>query len=180
MQTAWHSLILRVIITYVYVSQNSGVDALVMKIGRMFPTLRWAGWWQDNPWRADVVLAFIVAVVEIIGTHFVGQHQSDHRALDALAACIACGRCGGACFLPSVSRLGTHLRPGNNPSLRDSGLPEGAKLPDYDHCFLCGGDAGSPGQSSLQNLCCFHGCHTCLEANLHRPPPGFLGWQGGC
>lgn len=63
-----------------------------MKIGRRQPTLQWPGWWQENPWRADVALALTVGAIEIVGTHFVGQHQSDHRALDAVAlALLAAG-----------------------------------------------------------------------------------------
>lgn len=66
-----------------------------MKLGKRHLILQWTGWWQDNPWRADGLLALIVAVVEIIGTHVVGQHQPDHRALDALAlALIGAGAAG--------------------------------------------------------------------------------------
>ena len=56
-----------------------------MKTGRKYPTLQWTGWWQDRHWRADVALALIVGAIEIVGTHFAGQHQPDHRALDAVA-----------------------------------------------------------------------------------------------
>ena len=56
-----------------------------MKIGRRHPTLSWTGWWHDSHWRADVALALIVGVMEIVGTHFAGQNQPDHRALDAVA-----------------------------------------------------------------------------------------------
>src|SRR5688572_1418850 len=63
-----------------------------MKIGRRHPTLKWIGWLQDSHWRADVALALIVGAIEIIGTHFVGQNQPDHRALDAVAlALLAAG-----------------------------------------------------------------------------------------
>lgn len=54
-----------------------------MKIGRRHPTLQWISWWQDSHLRADVALALIVGVIEIVGTYFAGQHQPDHRALDA-------------------------------------------------------------------------------------------------
>jgi signal transduction histidine kinase len=56
-----------------------------MKIRRRHPTLPWPGWWQDSHWRADVAFALIVGAIEIVGTHFVGQNQPDHRALDAAA-----------------------------------------------------------------------------------------------
>jgi signal transduction histidine kinase len=56
-----------------------------MKIGRRQLTLQWTGWWQDSHWRADVALALIVGAIEIVGTHFAGQNQPDHRALDAVA-----------------------------------------------------------------------------------------------
>lgn len=56
-----------------------------MKIRSRHPTLYWTGWWQNDHWRADIALALIVAVIEIIGTHFVGQNQPDRRALDAIA-----------------------------------------------------------------------------------------------
>lgn len=63
-----------------------------MKLGRSHPTRHWTGWWQDRPWRADVAFALIVGAIEIVGTHFVGQHQPDHRALDAVAlALLAAG-----------------------------------------------------------------------------------------
>lgn len=56
-----------------------------MKSRRRRLTLQWAGWWQDSQWRADVAIALIVGVISIVGTHFVGQHQADRRALDAVA-----------------------------------------------------------------------------------------------
>lgn len=56
-----------------------------MKIGSRHLTLQWTGWWQDSHWRADVALALIVGAIAIVGTHFVGQNQPDHRALDAVA-----------------------------------------------------------------------------------------------
>ncbi|HLO31470.1 MAG TPA: histidine kinase [Anaerolineales bacterium] len=63
-----------------------------MKIGRRHPILQWIGWWQDSHWRADVAVALIVGAVEIVGTHFAGQNQPDHRALDAVAfALLAAG-----------------------------------------------------------------------------------------
>src|SRR5215207_5595114 len=67
---------------------HSGVDVIVMKIGRRHPTLHWAGWWQASQWRADVAFALIVGAIEIVGTHFVGQN----RALDVVAlALLAAG-----------------------------------------------------------------------------------------
>ena len=63
-----------------------------MKIGRRHPTLHWTGWWQDSHWRADVALALIVGAIEIVGAHFAGQNQPDHRTLDAVGlALIAAG-----------------------------------------------------------------------------------------
>ncbi len=56
-----------------------------MKIGRRHLTLRWTRFWQNSHWRADVALALIVGVTAIVGTYFVGQRQTDRRALDALA-----------------------------------------------------------------------------------------------
>lgn len=56
-----------------------------MKIARKHPTPRWAGWWQDRHWSTDVAFALIVGAIEIIGTHFAGQNQPEHRALDAVA-----------------------------------------------------------------------------------------------
>jgi signal transduction histidine kinase len=56
-----------------------------MKTGKRYPSLQWIGWGQDNHWHADVALALFVAAIEIFGTHFVGQNQPDHRALDAAA-----------------------------------------------------------------------------------------------
>ncbi|MEP7289752.1 MAG: sensor histidine kinase [Chloroflexota bacterium] len=55
-----------------------------MKIGRRHPVLQWTGWWQDRHWRVDVALALVVGVIEIVGTHFAGQNQPSHRALDAV------------------------------------------------------------------------------------------------
>jgi signal transduction histidine kinase len=55
-----------------------------MKIERRHPTLKWTDWWRDSHWRADVAFALIVGVMEIVGTHFAGQNQPDHRALDAV------------------------------------------------------------------------------------------------
>lgn len=66
-----------------------------MKIGRKHPTLRWTGWLQNSHWRADVAVALIVGAIEIVGTHFTGQHQSGHRALDAAGlALLAAGAAG--------------------------------------------------------------------------------------
>ena len=63
-----------------------------MKIGRRHPTLPWTGWWHDRHWRADVAFALIVGAIQIVGTHFAGQSQPDHRALDAVAlALLAAG-----------------------------------------------------------------------------------------
>ncbi len=63
-----------------------------MKIGRRHPALQWTGWWQGSHWRADVAFALIVGVIETVGTHFAGQNQPDHRALDAVAlALLAAG-----------------------------------------------------------------------------------------
>ncbi len=62
---------------------HAGVDGIVMKIGRRHPALQWTGWWQDSHWRADVAFALLVGALAIVGTHVVGQHQPDHRALDA-------------------------------------------------------------------------------------------------
>jgi signal transduction histidine kinase len=59
-----------------------------MKIGRRHPTLHWTGWWQASHWRADVAIALIVGVIEIVGTHFVGQNQPDHRGLDVVAVAL--------------------------------------------------------------------------------------------
>ena len=56
-----------------------------MKIGRRHPALQSAGWWHDSHWRADLAFALLVGAVEIVGTHFVGQHQPGHRALDTVA-----------------------------------------------------------------------------------------------
>src|SRR5262245_44233517 len=56
-----------------------------MKIERRHPVLQWTGWWQDSRWRADVTIALVIGAIEIIGTHFAGQNQPDHRALDAVA-----------------------------------------------------------------------------------------------
>ncbi|MFN8439827.1 MAG: histidine kinase [Caldilineaceae bacterium] len=56
-----------------------------MKIGKRHSLLEWMGWWQRSYWRADVALALIVAVIAIIGTYFVGQHQPDRRAVDTVA-----------------------------------------------------------------------------------------------
>jgi signal transduction histidine kinase len=63
-----------------------------MKIGRRPPTRQWIGWWQNNQWRIDTLLALIVGIIAIVGTHFAGQNQPDHRALDAVAlALLAAG-----------------------------------------------------------------------------------------
>lgn len=63
-----------------------------MKIGSRQPTLQWTGWCQHSPWRADVAFALVVGVIQIVGTHVVGQHQADRRALDAVAlALLAAG-----------------------------------------------------------------------------------------
>ena len=63
-----------------------------MKFGSRHPTLPWAGWWQDSPWRADVAVALMVGAIAIVCTHFAGQNQPDHRALDAVAiALLAAG-----------------------------------------------------------------------------------------
>src|SRR5258708_39191839 len=63
-----------------------------MKIGRRLPTRQWTGWWQHSHWRADVAFALIVGAIEIVATHFAGQNQPDHRALDAVAlALLAAG-----------------------------------------------------------------------------------------
>jgi signal transduction histidine kinase len=56
-----------------------------MKIGSSRPTRQWIGWWHDGRWRADVAFALIVGGIEIVGTHFVGRNQPDHRAPDAVA-----------------------------------------------------------------------------------------------
>jgi len=56
-----------------------------MKMGRKHPTLQWTGWWQRNAWCTDAALALTVAVIAIVGTYFVGQHQPDRRAFDAVA-----------------------------------------------------------------------------------------------
>lgn len=52
-----------------------------MKIGRK----QFTGGWQDNHWRADALLILLVCVIEMVGTHFIGQSQPSHRALDAVA-----------------------------------------------------------------------------------------------
>ena len=63
-----------------------------MKLGSRQRTLQWTDGWQGNPWRTDVAVALIVGVIAIVGTHFVGQHQSDRRALDGVAfALLAAG-----------------------------------------------------------------------------------------
>jgi signal transduction histidine kinase len=68
------------------------LETIVMKMGRMQLTRQWTGWWRDRHWRAEVIFILLVGVIEIVGTHFVGQHQSDHRALDAAAlALLAAG-----------------------------------------------------------------------------------------
>jgi signal transduction histidine kinase len=59
-----------------------------MKIERRYPTIKWIGWWQANQWRTDVAFALIVGVVAVVGTHFIGQNQDDHRALDARAVAL--------------------------------------------------------------------------------------------
>jgi signal transduction histidine kinase len=64
---------------------HSRVGVLAMKLRRWPPTLKWTGWWQGSPWRADVAVALIVGAIEIFGTHVVGQNQPDHRAPDAVA-----------------------------------------------------------------------------------------------
>ncbi|CAN5614795.1 sensor histidine kinase [soil metagenome] len=56
-----------------------------MKTMRRHSTLRWTGWWQASHWRTDVAFALIAGAIEIVCTHFVGQNQPDHRALDTLA-----------------------------------------------------------------------------------------------
>ena len=66
-----------------------------MKFGRRHPKLRWTGWWQVGHWRADVAFAVIVGAIAIVGTHFAGQNQPDHRALDAVGlALLAAGAAG--------------------------------------------------------------------------------------
>ncbi len=63
-----------------------------MKMGRRHPTRQWTGWWQHSRWRADAAVALLVGAIEIVGTHFAGQNQPDHRALDAVAlALLAAG-----------------------------------------------------------------------------------------
>src|SRR5262245_11869895 len=63
-----------------------------MKLGRRHLTLPWTGWWQKSNWRADLDLALIGGAIEIVGTHFAGRNQPDHRALDAVAlALLAAG-----------------------------------------------------------------------------------------
>lgn len=47
------------------------------------PATRLPSW--RRTWRADLAIPAFVAVVEIIGTHFAGAHQADHRPLSALA-----------------------------------------------------------------------------------------------
>jgi signal transduction histidine kinase len=56
-----------------------------MKIERNHPRSQWTGWWQERLWRADIAFALILGAIEIIGTHFVAQHQPDHRAPDLVA-----------------------------------------------------------------------------------------------
>lgn len=56
-----------------------------MKIGRRHLARQWTGWWQHRQWRADVALALLVGAIAIVGTYFVGQHQPDRRAFDAVA-----------------------------------------------------------------------------------------------
>lgn len=56
-----------------------------MKPGRWHPILKWTGWWQGSPRRADVIVALLIGAVVILGTHFAGQNQPDHRAPDAAA-----------------------------------------------------------------------------------------------
>lgn len=61
-----------------------------MNTVRGYPTTR-TGRWSDR-WLTDVVLALVVVTIEIIGTHFAGQNQPDHRAVDTIAfALIAAG-----------------------------------------------------------------------------------------
>lgn len=56
-----------------------------MKIGSRHPILQWPGWRQQSHWRADAAFALIVGALAIVGTHIVGRHQPDRRALDAVA-----------------------------------------------------------------------------------------------
>src|SRR5258708_12700468 len=63
-----------------------------MKMGRRHASRQWTGWWQHSRWRADAAVALLVGAIEIVGTHFAGQNQPDHRALDAVAlALLAAG-----------------------------------------------------------------------------------------
>lgn len=56
-----------------------------MKMERRQPTRHWTDWWQHSQWRTDVALALLVGAIAIVGTYFVGQHQPDRRAFDAVA-----------------------------------------------------------------------------------------------
>jgi signal transduction histidine kinase len=56
-----------------------------MKIWRRHLSPPWTGWWQDTHWFADLAFALVIFGIEIIGTHFVGQNQPEHRAPDAVA-----------------------------------------------------------------------------------------------
>lgn len=55
-----------------------------MKRGKRQLIHRWASWWREHPWYADVALALMVGVIAIVGTYLVGQNQPDRRALDAI------------------------------------------------------------------------------------------------
>jgi signal transduction histidine kinase len=56
-----------------------------MKIGTKHLTLEWAGQRQNSHWRTDVAFAMIVGILAIVGTYFVGRHQSDRHMLDVRA-----------------------------------------------------------------------------------------------
>jgi signal transduction histidine kinase len=53
-----------------------------MKFEERHPILQSTGRLLTRQWRADVALALMVGAFAIIGTHVVGQHQPDRRALD--------------------------------------------------------------------------------------------------
>ena len=63
-----------------------------MKLVGRSPALRWTGWWQENPWRADAAVALLVGVIAIVGTLVVGRNQPDRQAPDVVAlALLAAG-----------------------------------------------------------------------------------------
>jgi signal transduction histidine kinase len=61
------------------------------KRGRL-STFRWAAWWHDHRWRADVAIALLIGAIAIVGTLIVGRNQPDRQTPDAVAlALLAAG-----------------------------------------------------------------------------------------